>query len=765
MPVTPGHVPSSFVEELQRILVRRRMSWRKLAELVGYDPSWLSKVKNGRVSPSADLVRRCDEALEADGALIALAATEQSRRPAQLPVPPSGFTGRLREVQGVCEALTRPGAETESTIVTIDGPPGVGKTSLALRCAHDLLRSQPGRYPDGQLYINLRGYTPDQRPLAPGQVLEEFLLALGVPAQDIPHETDQRARLYRSALASRQMLILLDNAAASHQVEPLLPGTSACGVIITSRRRLTALTMRVAAERIELGPMTESESAGVLREVIGKTRADATAQDLATLARWCGGLPLALRIVAERVSAHRYQPLGDLIEELASERQRLDALATEESIAVRTAFAWSYRDLGPDQVSLFHQLSLHRGPYTSAEAAAALAGLPVAPTRRLLGSLCAVHLLEPAPRSRYHFHDLIRVYAAERLEAVSTPDDRRTAVRRLTDWYLHTTNAGSQALAPFRVSPLRLDPPAPGVTPLRFDSDQAALTWYDLEAPNFVPIIRLAVDYQLHQTAWQMAIALFDYLRLLRTAGGLWLAATTLAEKAAAAAEDRQARGWVATSLAEAYRWLRQYERSQRVFERGLVLQQEAGDRHGQAWAVAGLGFLAVDCGRLQDAHDYARQALALFQEVGDRHGEASALFTLADAYHGWERHDDTLNVLVTSLKIFQDIGNHDGQGLALAKIADTYTALGDHERALTYLDQSLHARRLAGSRWGEADALARRGGALEAQGRLQEARAAWQEALTLYEDVDDPRARDIRAYLDGSSATPGARLLARPAW
>ncbi|MGV9381891.1 tetratricopeptide repeat protein [Nonomuraea sp. NPDC003707] len=765
MLVTPGQVPSPFVEELQRILVRRRMSWRKLAELVGYDPSWLSKVKNGRVSPSDDLVRRCDEALEAGGVLIALGAAEQTRHPAQLPAPPSGFTGRRRELQRIRDALTQPVAEAESIIVTIDGPPGVGKTSLALRCAHDILRLEPERYPDGQLYVNLRGFTPDQSPLASGRVLEEFLLALGVPAQDIPQETEQRARLYRSALASRQLLILLDNAGASHQVEPLLPGTSACGVIITSRRRLTALAMRVAVEQIELGPMTESESVQVLRRVIGKARTDTAAHDLATLARWCGGLPLALRIAAERVSAHRYHPLGDLIEELASERQRLDALATEESIAVRTAFAWSYRDLDPDQVMLFHQLSLHRGSHISTEAAAALAGLPVAQTRRLLGSLSAVHLLEPAPRSRYHFHDLIRVYAAERLEADSTPADRRTAVRRLIDWYLHTTMAGSRALAPFRVSPLALDPPSPGVTPLRFDSDQAALSWYDLEAPNFVPIIRLAVDHHLHQTAWQMAIALFDYLRLLRTSGGLWLATSTLAVKAAAAAEDCRAQGWVTTSLAEAYRWLRQYEHSQREFEQSLVLQRAAGDRHGQAWAVAGLGFLAIDCDRLQDAHDYARQALALFEEVGDRHGQASALFTLADAYHGWERHTDTLEVLVTSLKIFEEIGNHDGQGLALAKIADTYAALGDHERALAHLDQSLQARRLAGSRWGEADALARRGRTLEAQGRLKEARAAWQAALTLYEDVDDPRARDIRAYLDGSAVTPGTRMLARPAW
>ncbi|MFB9965126.1 tetratricopeptide repeat protein [Sinosporangium siamense] len=753
------------MEELQRILTRRRMSWRKLAEMVGYDPSWLSKVKNGWAAPSPDLVRRCDEALEAGGALLALGAAGQTRRPAQLPAPPGGFIGRGHELLRIHDALVQPIAEPESIIVAIDGPPGVGKTSLALRCAHDALRMDPQRYPDGQLYVNLRGYTSDEHPFAPGRVLEEFLLALGVPAQDIPPEEDHRARLYRSVLASRQMLIVLDNAATSRQVEPLLPGTTTCGVVITSRRRLTALSMRVTVERIELGPMSDSESVQVLNWVIGKSRVDTAEHDLATLARWCGGLPLALRIVAERVSAHRHHSLGDLIEELASERQRLDALATEESIAIRTAFAWSYRDLNPRQALLFHQLSLHRGPHISAEATSALAGLPVVRARRLLGELTAVHLLESAPHGRYHFHDLIRVYAAERLEADSTPADRNEVVRRLTDWYLHTAYAGSLALAPFRLSPLTPAPPCPGVTPLRFDSEQAALAWYDLEAPNFVPIIRLAIDYQLYQTAWQTAIALFDYLRLLRTSGGLWLATSTLAEKAAIALGDRRAHGWVTTSLAEAYRWLHQYERAHRVLEQSLALQQEIGDRHGQAWASAVMGFVAVDCGRLHDAHTYAGQALALFEEAGDRHGQASALFTLADAYHGWERPADTMKVLTRSLNLFQAIGNHDGQGLALAKIADTHAARGDHERALECLDLSLQARRLAGSRWGEADALARRGRTLEALGREEEARVAWREALALYEDVDDPRAREIRDYLDGSVPTPGGRVLTRPAW
>ncbi|TDD28764.1 tetratricopeptide repeat protein [Actinomadura sp. KC06] len=761
---------SVFVEELERLLAKRRLSWRKLAELTGYHPSWLSKVRHGAL-PSADLVRHCDEVLEADGALIALAAVGKKRRPAQLPAPPAGFVGRKSQMRRMSDVLNGqvpmtgkvpPGAPT---IVAIDGPPGVGKTAAALRCAHGIGGSGEEIYADGRLYVDLRGYSPDGRPMRPGDVLEEFLVALGVQPSDIPEELEQRAKLYRSLLASQRLLIVLDNAASSKQVEPLLPGSAACGVIVTSRRRLIGLPMRVAVERILLGPMTEEESMAVLHAAVGEARAQAETASLTVLARHCGHLPLALRIAAERVAAHPHHPVGELVDELAAERHRLDALEADDSVAVRTVFEWSYRDLSDEEARMFRLLGLHRGPHISLEPAAALAGASVARARRLLQKLALVHLLEGAPHSRYRFHDLLQVYAAECVGAESTASERNSAIRRFADWYLHSIAAGSRALAPFRLSPVELRPLAPGITPLTFSSDQHALRWYDLEAPNFASIIRLAVDHHLYETAWKLAIALFDYLRLLRKPGGLWLATSTLAHKATQAAGDRRAQGWVETSLAEAYRWLRQYDRSQQLFEHSLSLQRDVGDHHGQAWALAGLGFLNVDRGLMEIAYDRASEALSLFCEVGDRHGQASAMFTLADAHHGWERHDETLDVLRAALRIFEEIENHDGQGLTLAKMAETYAALGEQEQALDHIDRSLRARRLAGSRWGEADGLARRGRILHALGRSEHARESWAAALALYEEVDDPRAADIRAYLQGHLADPGAGILARPAW
>ncbi|TDB81290.1 tetratricopeptide repeat protein [Actinomadura sp. KC216] len=761
---------SVFVDELERLLARRRLSWRRLAELTGYHPSWLSKIRHG-APPSADLVRRCDEALEADGALMALAAVGKKRRPAQLPAPPAGFVGRKSQMRRMADVLNGripptgeapPGAPA---IVAIEGPPGAGKTAAALRCAHDIGGSGEESYADGRLYADLRGYSPDGRPVQPGEVLAEFLIALGIQPQDIPEGLEQRAKVYRSLLATRQLLVVLDNAASSGQVEPLLPGSAGCGVIVTSRRRLVGLPMRVAVERISLGPMTEKESMAVLRAAVGDARARAETASLTLLARRCGHLPLALRIAAERVAAHPHHPLDELVDELAAERHRLDALEVDDSVAVRTVFGWSYRELGDDEARMFRLLGLHRGPHISVESAAALAGTSVVQARRILQKLALVHLLEGAPHSRYRFHDLLQVYAAERVEAESAAAERNSAIRRLADWYLHSIAAGSRALAPFRPSPMELGSPAPGITPLTFSSDQHALRWYDLEAPNLASIIRLAVDHRLYETAWKMGIALFDYLRLLRKPGALWLATATLAHKATRAAGDRRAQGWAETSLAEGYRWLRQYDRSRQLFEHSLSLQRDVGDRHGQAWALAGLGFVAVDREQMEIAYDHAREALSLFREVGDRHGQASAMFTLADVHHGRRRHDETLDVLEAALKIFEEIENHDGQGLTLAKMAETYTALGKPEQALDHIDRSLRARRLAGSRWGEADGLARRGRILHALGRPEHARESWEAALALYEKVDDPRAADIRAYLQGQTADPGAGILTRPAW
>ncbi|HZB31283.1 MAG TPA: tetratricopeptide repeat protein [Streptosporangiaceae bacterium] len=745
---------------MQRLLDKRGLSWRKLAELTFYDPSWLSKVRHG-ATPSAELVRRCDEVLRARGSLIALAGIRQERRPAQLPAAPAGFVGRAEELARIRRALIETHPTDTLRVVAIEGLPGVGKTSTALHGAHALVTSKTRAFADGQLYVDLQGHSREAGPRRPYDVLEEFLIALGVSASEVPVGDDQRSALYRSLLASREVLIVLDNAASSVQVEPLLPGSAGCGVLVTSRRRLVGLSMRVGVVRIVLGVLTPAESTKVLREVIGDARADAEAPALRVLAEECGHLPLALRIAGERVAAHPHRPLSELVEELTAEQRRLDALAMDDAIPVREVFEWSFRDLGDAEARVFQLLALHPGANVSVDAVAALAGTPTVQTRRVLETLCDFHLLNAAPGGRYRFHDLLRHYATERVKA-GDPAERLHAVGRLTNWYLHTAAAAGRALAPFRLNPLELPPVAADVVPLTFDNDRAALRWCDGEAANFEPIIGLAVDAKLYDTAWKLAVALFDYHRLLRNSGHMWLAATTLAYEATRAAEDPYAEGWVQTSRAEAHRWLRRYDDAQDLFEHALTIRREVGDRHGEGWTLAGLGFLAIDQGRPEEARTYAQQALFVFTEVADHNGRASALFTLADVYSARRQTDHALRMLSDSLKIFEEIENHDGQGLTLVKIAEIHTGAGRHQEALDHLDRSLNARHQAGSRWGEADALARRGHVLNVLGRSEEARRSWSAAAAMYEQLHDPRAADIRAYLRGNANEP---VLPPPAW
>jgi tetratricopeptide (TPR) repeat protein/transcriptional regulator with XRE-family HTH domain len=743
-------MPSPFVEELERLLTQRNLSWRRLADLVGYHPSWLSKVRHG-APPSASLVRRCDDALEAGGKLIELAAVKSTQLPAQLPAPPAGFVGREGDLTRLRDVVTGRGGVRGTPIVAIDGPPGVGKTALALRAADDIIRFEPDTFPDGQLYADLKGYSKTGLSVRPGDVLEEFLVSLGIPVQDVPAGTERRAKLYRSLLSSRRVLVVLDNVASSEQAEPLLPAAAGCAVVLTSRRRLSGLAMRVGVERILLRHLSAEESVELLATVIGSGRAKAEADAVAALTELCGRLPLALRIAADRVAAHPHHPISELVEELAAGRHRLDGLASHDSVTVRSAFEWSYCDLKDEEARTFRFLSLHPGQHAGVASIAALIGRPVVKTQQLLQRLHEVHLLEGVSFSRYRFHDLLRLYAAERLESDEEAHDRKAAVGRLIDWYLHTSVAGARTLVPFRRSLLDLPPPDSRIDPLHFEDDAAALRWFDTEAASFVRVLRLAVDHGFHESAWKLAVGLYDYFCLLRKPGSMWLAITAVALEAARAAGSRFAEGWLETGIAEGYRWQRQYKRAQQHFERSLTIRRQIEDLHGQAWTLGGMGFLAVDQGRWERAHACAQEAMSLFAGLADHDGSASVLLTLADSYRGWHQYDQALHTLGEALAMFEEIRNYDGQGQALTRMAGIHTAQGRHASALVCLERALQTRRAAGARGGEAECLYWRGCALERLGERSRALTSWKAALSLFEELGDARADEIRARIEGT--------------
>ncbi|MGC0416436.1 helix-turn-helix domain-containing protein [Embleya sp. AB8] len=410
----------SFGAALRHHRRQQGLSLRQLAGLVAYSPGWLSRIENGMSTPTMQLARLCDRELATDGVLAALAgsglATRPGRlRPAQLPAGPAQFVGREHDLRAL-DALLAHSTQTHSPLtVSIDGPPGVGKTALMIRWANQVSAA----FPDGVLYRDLRGHSADAEPMRPTDVLADFLAALQICAPAVPADVEQRAAMFRSVLAGRRMLVILDNAADSRQVAPLLPGTAGCAAVVTSRRRLTGLAVRAGAAKVSLGPMSPEESFALLCAVVGPERILAEPDAARDLGWRCAYLPLALRIAAEQLATRPHRSVALLVGELADDGDRLNVLSDgdDPNLAVRSAFWGSYRELDAEASRAFRLLGLYPSNRIQASVAAALIERPLAHTRRLLESLVSVHLLEETGPDRYRLANLLRAYAAERADA------------------------------------------------------------------------------------------------------------------------------------------------------------------------------------------------------------------------------------------------------------------------------------------------------------------------------------------------------------
>jgi tetratricopeptide (TPR) repeat protein/transcriptional regulator with XRE-family HTH domain len=751
---------SPFGRELRRLRLDRGMSLQALADLVHYSRGYLGKIELGDKPPTAELAHRCDEVFETDGMLVALAGGKELPRLAQLPAAAATFVGRdaeLRQLEGVLlHDNLAPGAPR---LVAIDGPPGAGKTATALRLAHQVKAS----FPDGQLYVNLHGYAPNDSPAEPTTVLEEFLLALGQPIDSIPASPDQRAALYRSLLDGRKVLLVLDNARDSQQILPLLPGSTGCAVLVTGRTRLVGLDAS-NRQRLTLGPLTDQESVTLLRSIVGVDRADGEPDAVRALAQWCGNLPLALRIAAERVATHPHHAIAELVDELADESERLNSLAAEESsTTVRAVFSWSYRDLGSEVARAFRLLGLHRGPHISVDAAAALIGASAPDTRRLLDRLVSVHLVEGIARDRYRVHDLLRVYAAERANAEESDDRRLLATRRMLDWYLRACFAANHELAPQRHDPV-LGPPEFDLPAINFTSYDDALSWCETEMANLVAATQLAVDVGENTTAWKLPAGCWNYL-FLRKRWAAWVSAHEAGLIGAQRAHDRFGEAWVLNNLAHAHRELRRYDEARALLERALSIRDEIGDLIGQAWSQAALAFVDVDLGHYRAAVDQLQQALEIRAKISEnnddpeivvanRHGQGIALANLGDVYRELSRFDESLTCLHEALDIFREIVDPHGEGYALVKLGDTYRQLHRTDAALRAYHEALITRREIGDRWGEAETLHSTGSALWENGERVTAVDYWRQAIVIFDDLGDPRAEDLRQQLaDATSA------------
>ncbi|MFH8752913.1 helix-turn-helix domain-containing protein [Streptomyces rimosus] len=719
-------------------------SCRGLARALSYTPGWISRVENGKVAPGLEFAERCDGLLGTGTELTALAQAAQPDvhgllRPSQLPPVAGHFVGRGRDLLDLDSYLEDPANASASCIIAIDGPAGVGKSTLAVQWGSQIAH----RFTGGVFFADLQGHALDGSPIAPAQILERFLLSVGIAADRIPPGLDERAAIVRTLAEGRPTLFVLDNAADADQVEPLLVGAPASVVIVTSRRRLTRLTLRTGAHRVCLGPMKPDESGALLRAVIGP-RADAEPDASRALADRCVHLPIALRIAAERLAAHPHRTVASTVAELDADR--LDALADADDphLAVRPILAASYRDLTPDVARAFRLIGLYPGSTISTDAAAALLGRAAARARRQLDALVAVHLLEEIGADRFRAHDLLREYAAE-LAAELSEESRTAAVARLVGWYAHTVDRAAYVIAPQRPIELLTNPPT-GTQPLGFITPEEASQWCDDEAENFLPVVRLASRHGL-PAAWQIPTRLWNYL-LVRKPWTLWIDSHEVGLQAAVAAGDREAEAWVSLNLADGWRQTGDTDRARHYAQDALRLREQLGDRHGQGWCEACLGFIATDEAEPEQARSHFEAALGHFQMSGDRHGQGVLLACLAETHAHLGDRDRARASFDASLALARELGDHYGEGMLWNRRAGAHRARGELDDALTCLERRITSGQAAADEWGIADAYEQRGDILAELEREGEAREAWQRAFRIFSTLEDPRAAALRERL-----------------
>jgi tetratricopeptide (TPR) repeat protein len=678
------------------------------------------------------------------GTAAAAAPGAETAVPRQLPSAVAHFTGRAGELAALDGLLADAGGTAQGTVVisAVAGTAGVGKTALAVRWAHQAA----GRFRDGQLYVNLRGFDPSGVPVTPGEAIRGFLDALGVPAGQIPREPDSRAALYRTLLAGRQVLIVLDNARDEQQVRPLLPAGPGCLVIITSRSQLAGLAAAEGARLVALDVLSQDEARQVLAARLGG-RAAAEPGAVDEIARLCGRLPLALVVAAARAAARPRLPLAGLAVMLRDAGGRLDALDVgDPAVNVRAVLSWSAGHLGPAGARMFALLGLHPGPDITAAAAASLAGTDPRAAERAVQELAAASLLAEHLPGRYAFHDLLRAYAAERAEDLDA-DTRRAAVGRMLDHYLHTARAAALLLSPTREQVSPAPPASPGVTPETLADRRRALDWFEAEHQVLSAAVALAADAGFDACAWQLSWAVADYLQ----PSGRWQELDVIERTGLAAAArlgDLAGQAALSRRLGGACTMLGDYLQASDHLSRCLELYGRLGDRDGQARAHMDLCNLRESQGRRVDALYHAGQALSHSQASGNRARQAAALLNL-----GWLRallgdYQQAIDICKEALAQCQELGLAYPEAAAWDNLGYAEHHLGNLSEAAACYQRSLGFFLESGDRYRQALILDHLGDNYRAAGESGEARKAWQQALDIFDDLRRPEAGNVRAKL-----------------
>ena len=689
--------------------------------------------------------------------------------PRQLPAGAAFFAGREAELkqldallgQAAGGGLDEPGGAV--VISAVAGMAGAGKTALAVHWA----RNVAGRFPDGQLYVNLRGYDAEGAAVNPEEVSGWFLTALGVPASQIPADAPARCGLYRSVLAGRRVLIVLDNARDAAQVRPLLPGSGGCLVVVTSRSALAGLAAAEGARPLRLGPLAEEEGVRLLAARLGPERVAAEPGAVAELAAWCGHLPLALAVMAARAAADPGLPLGVLAGQLAGAAGaeataagagpgRLEVLETGDPVtSLRQLLSWSHGQLSPPAAQMFALLGVHCGPDITVPAAASLAAVPRAAAGRALAELAGASLVAEHRPGRYVLHDLVRGYAAGRARQALGDDGIRAAIERSLDHYLHTRVISPGIPAAFTVAP-----PAPGVLPEELAGEAALLAWTWAEHQVVLQAIAQAAAAGFLTHAWQIFLGQAWFLGVQ----GYWADIRAAGQGVLAAAEaagDQVALGWTHAIIGRYGTISGADDAGPAHAARALDHLRQAGDLSGQAWAHLSATLACFMKGDWAEAVTRAGRALELFRQAGDQAGQGWALAGLGEGHARLGNYDLARGYARQALKVSPAAADPTGLafawhalGFAHSRLGEPRQAIGCYRQALALVREPKHAL----VRWLLSSLLVGFGDACRAAGDLSAAVEAWEQAQQVLRDQGWPESRRIRIRLEqvGPLSPPG---------
>lgn len=643
---------------------------------------------------------------------------------AQLPADTATFVGRRPELDSLITLVDKAQDAGTVMICAIDGMAGIGKTALAVHAAHRLA----GYFPDGQLFIDLHGFTPDMDPITPDTALDRFLRALGVSAQQIPQGIEDRAALYRDRLANTRTLIVLDNAATQAQISPLLPGTPGCLVLITSRRRLTGLD---DAQAIRLEILSDADAADLFTAIAGPGRASTGDPAVTETVALCGHMPLAIRIAAARLRNRSAWAPRHLVARLRDQTRRLTQLDDGER-SLTAALALSFNHLTHQERRMFRYLGLHPGTDIDTYAAAALADLPVDTVDNLLERLVDHNLLAQPSTGRYQLHDLIRIYARTLAAASSEPDSR--PLTRLQSYYLHVANEADDLLAPRAIARTQSIPHPPAYVP-SLSEDEQATAWMEAERANLTATADHAFDHGPVSYAIAMTRAMNGFLR----AQGHWQLAIRLqtsALKAAESIEDYQGQADALCSLGALRAATGQYEPATHNLDRALELYFSLGDELGEANAHSSLAHVYHLTAHFPQAVEALRRALTLYARLEDWKGQADALTTLGAVQKQTGQYQEAQNTLNEALRIYKQFGNRLGLAAALTDLGEVQQLAGRYAEAISTLEQAFGHYRGLNNRDGQADALTNLGEVLLLMGIASEAGQALSTALLHYREL-----------------------------